>query len=73
VCSSDLVGTAIPGRPTGGMPSGGVPPGIPGTPDNTTPGARNKRPQYEFVVFFIWREPTPSDALIKGEGGATGP
>ena len=31
------------------------------------------KPRYEFVVMFIWREPTPSDALIGGgDAGAAG-
>jgi hypothetical protein len=29
-------------------------------------------PRYEFVVLFIWREPTPSDALIPGGDAAGG-
>jgi hypothetical protein len=30
--------------------------------------ARKGRPRYEFIVMFVWREPTPSDALMKPEG-----
>jgi hypothetical protein len=33
--------------------------------------ARKGRPRYEFIVMFIWREPTPSDALMKPEGAPT--
>jgi type IV pilus assembly protein PilM len=55
---------SVPG--VGGVPGG---PGQPGTlPGSTAP---KPIPRYEFVIMFIWREPTPSDKLMKlAEPGA---
>jgi type IV pilus assembly protein PilM len=35
-------------------------------PDSSTPANVRAKPGYEFVVIFIWREPTPSDKLVPG-------
>jgi type IV pilus assembly protein PilM len=40
-------------------PAPGAAPAAPGTPENV-----RAKPRYEFVVMFIWREPTPSDKLV---------
>jgi len=65
-------GRAVPaeGRPEGGRgalpPSGPIPPqpGVappaPGAAD-AAPAGQRSRPRYDFVVMFIWDEPTPSD------------
>ncbi|OWK36157.1 type IV pilus assembly protein PilM [Fimbriiglobus ruber] len=46
--------------PRGEMPGGPGGPGVPGTAG--TPGANaKKKPRYEFTVYLIWREPTPTD------------
>jgi type IV pilus assembly protein PilM len=47
----------------GGM--GGPPGGPAGGAAAASSRARNR---YEFVVIFVWREPTPSDKLLKTEG-----
>jgi type IV pilus assembly protein PilM len=66
-----------PGMPGGvGMPSipgtPGIPgiPGGPGMPGGTQPKVNNpgNHERTEFVVFLIWREPTPSDTLRGPEG-----
>jgi hypothetical protein len=49
--------------------AGGTPTAPPGTP----PGGQGAKSitRFEFVVMFVWREPTPSDALMKlGEPGS---
>jgi type IV pilus assembly protein PilM len=78
-------GRAVPaeGRPEGGrggMPQPGpVPtqpggaPAVPGAADPALAGQRS-RPRYDFVVMFIWDEPTPSDkhlAPAPPAGGGT--
>jgi type IV pilus assembly protein PilM len=62
------------GRPMGDRGGGrGVPPpaiagatpAAPGAaPDTAAPAINRAKPLYEFVVIFIWREPTPSDKLV---------
>ena len=37
----------------------------------TTMGAKSNHTRTEFVIFFIWKEPTPSDAMRATEGDAT--
>ena len=37
----------------------------------TTTGAKSNHTRTEFVIFFIWKEPTPSDAMRAAEGDAT--
>jgi hypothetical protein len=74
-----------PGGPPGGFPGGskfaggrfrgGVPGGggadAGGGPAGEAPKQLKGKPRYEFVAVFIWREPTPSDALMKtGDAGA---
>ena len=40
--------------------------GIPGGVDTSTlPKGLKVKPRYEFVLMFVWREPTPSDELRK--------
>jgi type IV pilus assembly protein PilM len=61
-----------PAFPPGGVPGmpGAAPGGVPGP---NQPGVNQEiAPRYEFVVMFIWREPTPSDALIPGGADAGG-
>jgi hypothetical protein len=54
-------------RGSGEAPGGpGVPPGLPGGPGDTTttPSAKTVlHERTEFIVLFIWKEPTPSDDL----------
>lgn len=81
------MGAAGPGGRPGGMAAGGTGPyakpdtesGTPGAPEpppavpGTLPGAKPKviKPRYEFVVVFVWKEPTPSDKLL-GKADAAG-
>jgi type IV pilus assembly protein PilM len=37
------------------------------TPSGANLSGKKGKPRYEFIVMFIWREPTPSDALMKSE------
>jgi hypothetical protein len=54
------------GPSSGGPPTGGPPPITSGGPTVPgTPVAKKPKPRYEFIVMFIWREPTPSDQLMK--------
>ena len=47
-----------------GMGGPGDAPGVsPGATTATSTGARSNHTRTEFVVFFIWKEPTPSDAM----------
>ena len=60
----------------GGMGMGGGPgdtmTGPGGTASTaTTTGAKSNHTRTEFVIFFIWKEPTPSDAMRAAEGDAT--
>jgi type IV pilus assembly protein PilM len=72
--------SGVPNRGVAGGFPGGFPGGAPGgvtrpAEQPLPPGTRRPEPRYEFVVMFIWREPTPSDALIPGApdaGGAVG-
>jgi type IV pilus assembly protein PilM len=80
-------GFGPPGRGKGGlgaMEPGGAPPGMgamggggPGGAQGGAPpgtgAAKNVKPRYEFVVMFIWREPTPSDALMNLTDAAGAP
>lgn len=60
-------GASAPGLPTGpGASAPGLPPGIPGMPAAGGPqpaatGAKKSKIRYDFVVCFVWREPTPTD------------
>jgi hypothetical protein len=49
------------GGETGGNVGGGTPQAA------TNADVKKGKPRYEFIVMFIWREPTPSDALMKSE------
>lgn len=56
-------------RPDGGRPTGPPAPNAPAPaaplPNAPAAPAVNRiKPRYEFVVMFIWREPTPSDKLV---------
>ncbi len=53
-----------PGR--GAIPAPGGQPAPAATNDPATPTVIKTKPGYEFVVMFIWREPTPSDKLVPG-------
>jgi hypothetical protein len=44
-------------------PAAGTAPGASGAPTTSAVDKKGK-PRYEFIVMFIWREPTPSDALL---------
>ena len=60
----------MPGGPTGIRPGGVGPEGPGGTPKGTTVGKGILHDRTEFVILFIWKEPTPSDHLrnmIEGE------
>ncbi len=67
--SSGLKGEGSAGRPAGmpgpgGIRPGGVgPEGPGGTPKGTTVGKGILHDRTEFVILFIWKEPTPSDSL----------
>jgi type IV pilus assembly protein PilM len=47
-----------------GMEAGGAIPAPGAAPVPGMPGVKPPKPRYEFVVMFIWREPTPSDLLM---------
>jgi type IV pilus assembly protein PilM len=57
------LGPVVPGGPPRGNPSAG-----PATQPSETP-AKGGSMRTEFVILFIWQEPTPSDAL-RGEDGS---
>lgn len=65
--SSKLRGGGFSADSSGGssMRSGGA-----GTGATANSTARTGKPRYEFVVMFIWREPTPSDDLMKRPDGS---
>lgn len=42
-----------------------------GAPTTSTADRKPPRPRYEFVILFIWREPTPSDQLMELKEGPT--
>jgi hypothetical protein len=51
----------IPGMPgTPGMPGSADGPGTAATPGK---GMGKVKPRFEFVIVFVWKEPTPSDKL----------
>jgi hypothetical protein len=72
------MGEGAPGAPGGGGPKGlggkaGMP-GMGGMPSGPAGAGSNDR-RTEFVIFLVWREPTPSDSLrhmldASAEGGA---
>ena len=45
-----------------------------GVAGGAAPAAAGKtgKPRFEFVIVFIWKEPTPSDALMKLTDAAAG-
>ena len=49
-------------------------PSSPSSPDPLTASSKGKArlSRTEFVIFFIWREPTPSDALMGGDAAVPG-
>ncbi|MEZ6141256.1 MAG: type IV pilus assembly protein PilM [Zavarzinella sp.] len=60
----------FPGIPMPGGPGPGIPgPGGPGIPGPGVPGSGSTlstvkaKPRYEFIITFVWKEPTPSDQL----------
>jgi type IV pilus assembly protein PilM len=64
-------GEGMRGGPLVSIPAGTPGAATPATtpsaaiPSGTDPAASSrKKPAYEFVVMFIWREPTPSDKLL---------
>ena len=55
---------------TGGGPMTGDGGMVGGTAGATDPTKKSLAPRTEFIVLFIWKEPTPSDELMmKAEGG----
>lgn len=61
------------GGPGMGGPGFGGPGASSGVTTAETAGARSNHTRTEFVIFLVWKEPTPSDAmrvLAGGEGGA---
>ncbi|NBY01176.1 MAG: type IV pilus assembly protein PilM [Planctomycetes bacterium] len=72
------VGSTGSAASSGGLGRGGMMGGVPGespigpggATTATTTGARSNHTRTEFVIFFIWKEPTPSDAMraTAGEG-----
>jgi type IV pilus assembly protein PilM len=69
--------TAGPGPLLGGGGRGGegpvaAPPPAPPSSPSATPN-KNAKPRFEFVIMFVWKEPTPSDRLLEGSpAGAPG-
>jgi type IV pilus assembly protein PilM len=70
------------GRPGGAAGGGMGPPGLPGMGGPGGSGGQSNRParpapgatqhqRTEFVILFIWKEPTPSDTLRNAASGAT--
>ena len=74
------LGMGGPSRKTGGMGDSGPGPGAnrgmrpPSSPDPLAASSKGKArlSRTEFIIFFIWREPTPSDALMPDDGAAPG-
>lgn len=67
-------GPSGPGGP-GGMPGG---PGFSGPGGSSGPGSsgsasKSPHERTEFVVFFIWKEPTPSDSMRASAGAESAP
>jgi type IV pilus assembly protein PilM len=60
-------GMRIPSPGGGGSSPGSTPPGGMGVGESGSSEAakRGNHDRTEFIVLFIWREPTPSDALMK--------
>jgi hypothetical protein len=61
-------GPGGPGLPIGGMIPGGLgmpPPMGPEVGGTTPPKGLKIKPRFEFIVVFVWKEPTPSDKLRK--------
>ncbi|MEY4392765.1 MAG: hypothetical protein RL595_14 [Planctomycetota bacterium] len=66
-----------PGMGPGMTPPGFAGPGgeasTPGVTTATTTGARSNHTRTEFVIFLVWKEPTPSDAMrISASTGGEG-
>jgi len=58
---------------SGFRPPPGTGPGVPGTgPGGATPVTSSKHQRTEFIILFVWYEPTPSDAQ-RGPAGGTNP
>jgi hypothetical protein len=55
-------GFPMGGLPMGGFPMGGLPMGMGGT-GTGEPKTSTAKSRYEFVVVFVWKENSPSDAL----------
>ncbi|HEY2784796.1 MAG TPA: type IV pilus assembly protein PilM [Fimbriiglobus sp.] len=75
-------GSIIPGGGTGSsdsarpggaptVPDGGIPSPGGGTPGQAQLATPKEKPRTEFVLCFIWREPTPTDTTPEG-GASTG-
>jgi hypothetical protein len=61
--SGGLPGSGMAGR------GSGTPAPPPGAPDGSGTDASGRRPKYqlmrtEFIILFLWKEPTPSDSLL---------
>lgn len=75
-----MTGPSLPPTPAGpAVPSAPGSPGGPGSPP--LPKGVKVKPRFEFVVVFVWKEPTPSDKLRQskakesteaGSGGSGG-
>ena len=68
-------GMGGPGGMMGGPGMDGGGPGMPGGGGLLQPsaGKEKQKPRIEFVVCFVWREPTPTDPTPTVEGAATTP
>jgi type IV pilus assembly protein PilM len=69
---SPSAGGGAVGSPDGGEASAagpGVAPGVPGSSPSTP--AKTNKAKTEFILIFVWREPTPSDPTPTADGAAT--
>jgi hypothetical protein len=68
----------LPGGGSAPQGSGNLPgvEGEPGQPGSQDPNAKAKKGQVvrtEFIILFLWKEPTPSDALLPPEEAPASP
>ena len=73
--SGPSIGTTMPPQKGGGFPGGPRPPseGNPGGAETAkATGKTPQRERTEFIILFVWQEPTPSD-LLRGFDDATAP
>lgn len=56
----------------GGRGMGGEGPATPGQPSDAEKVTKQRHSRSEFIILFVWKEPTPSDKLLPEEPAAAG-